>query len=293
MKEEIPTSMDLLWPTLKVLEILGGSASVREISEELASYLKLHGSLLELPHNPDYGSESEFDNRAGWTRTYLRKVGAVNISRRGVWVITESGRKISTEEEIRELVKHWMQEYNREYHARQKVDDSLGGENADDGVLDERDWKEDLLEILRSIFPKAFERLCQRVLREAGFTKVEVTGSSGDGGIDGMGVLRVNLISFRVFFQCKRYSGSVGAPEIRNFQGAMVGRADKGLFITTGRFTKEAQREAVRSGAPAIDLIDGNDFCNLLKEFGLGVRTETQEAVVPQREFFEGFEKEN
>ena len=294
MEEKIPTYTDLLWPTLKVLESSGGSASNQEISEGLASYLKVPDSILDILHNPKYGSESKFDNRAGWARTYLKRVGAVYTSARGVWVITEMGRGIRTEEKIRELVKHEIREYNKEYNARRKVAGKAEDENGDEGVLEEKDWTEDLLDILRQMSPKAFEHLCKRVLRESGFTKVEVTGRSGDSGIDGMGVLRINLISFRVFFQCKRYSGSVGAPEIRNFQGAMVGRADKGLFITTGTFTREARREAVRSGAPAIDLIDGKDFCNLLKEYGLGIRTETEirEVIVPQKEFFEGFEKE-
>lgn len=127
--------------------------------------------------------------------------------------------------------------------------------------------------------PSAFERLAQRLLREAGFVKVEVTGRSGDGGIDGLGVLRLNLLSFQVLFQCKRYSGSVGPSTIRDFRGAMVGRSDKGLFITTGTFTAEARREATRDGAPPIELIDGDHLCDLLKNLSIGVRTEMVERV--------------
>ena len=108
--------------------------------------------------------------------------------------------------------------------------------------------------------------MAQRLLRESGFTKVEVRGKTGDGGIDGVGVLRVNLVSFQVFFQCKRWKGSVGASEIRDFRGAMMGRADKGLFITTGTFTAQASDEATRDGATAIDLIDGDRLCELLKD---------------------------
>jgi restriction system protein len=139
---------------------------------------------------------------------------------------------------------------------------------------------------LRALDPSAFERLCQRLLRESGFTKVEVTGRSGDGGIDGVGVLKIGLLSFHVLFQSKRYTGSVVPGEIRDFRGAMVGRVDKGLFITTGRFTKEAEREAVRDGAPAIDLIDGVELCHLLKKLELGVRIETVERVYVEGDFF-------
>jgi restriction system protein len=144
---------------------------------------------------------------------------------------------------------------------------------------DEVSWKSQLLELMRSMEPSAFERLAQRLLREAGFTKVEVRGKTGDGGIDGVGVLRVNLVSFQVFFQCKRYKGSVSSSEIRDFRGAMMGRADKGLFITTGTFTSQASDEATRDGATAIDLIDGDRLCDLLKENSLGVSTRMIEQV--------------
>lgn len=119
--------------------------------------------------------------------------------------------------------------------------------------------------------PGDFERLSQRLLREEGFINTQVTGRSGDGGIDGQGVYRLSLLSFQVFFQCKRYIGSVGAGAIRDFRGAMVGRGDKGLLITTGTFTSNAQAEATRDGAPPIDLIHGARLCELLKNHRLGV----------------------
>ena len=117
-----------------------------------------------------------------------------------------------------------------------------------------------------------FERLAQRLLREAGFLTATVTGRSGDGGIDGIGVYRMSLLSFPVFFQCKRYKGSVGAGAVRDFRGAMAGRGDKGLLITTGTFTSDAKVEATRDGAPPIDLIDGDRLCDLLKDYEVGVR---------------------
>lgn len=142
--------------------------------------------------------------------------------------------------------------------------------------------------MLQKSTPDAFERLAQRLLREAGFIKVEVTGKSGDGGIDGIGVLRLTLLSFQVLFQCKRYQGSVGAAAIRDFRGAMVGRSDKGLFITTGTFTSDAKREATRDGAPAIDLIDGDQLCDLMKQLKLGVQIEMVEKAIVQPAWFEG-----
>lgn len=148
-----------------------------------------------------------------------------------------------------------------------------------DSPPDESVWDDELLSILLAIEPDGFERLAQRLLREAGFVKVEVRGKTGDGGIDGVGILRVNLVSFQVYFQCKRWANSVGAKEIRDFRGALQGRADKGLFITTSSFTKQALEEAIRDGAIAIDLIDGKRLCVLLKQYELGVATKQVEEV--------------
>jgi restriction system protein len=151
----------------------------------------------------------------------------------------------------------------------------------------EASWRDQLLAALLSMKPDAFERLCQRVLRESGFTKVEVTGRSGDGGIDGTGVLRLNLLSFHVLFQSKRFRDSVGAPVVRDFRGAMVGRADKGLIMTTGTFTPEARRESTRDGAPAIDLIDGDALCDLLKKLKIGVAIRVVEEVEVDPGYFQ------
>jgi restriction system protein len=147
-------------------------------------------------------------------------------------------------------------------------------------------WQDQLLECLLKMKPAAFERLCQRILKDSGFIKVDVTGRSGDGGIDGIGVLRLNLLSFHVFFQCKRWKGSVGASVIRDFRGAMVGRADKGLVMTTGTFSTDARKEATRDGAPAIDLVDGETLCELLKSLKIGVSIRNVEHVLVEQQAF-------
>jgi restriction system protein len=98
-------------------------------------------------------------------------------------------------------------------------------------------------------------------------------------------VLRVNLLSFHVFFQCKRYQRTVGAGTVRDFRGAMVGRSDKGLIITTGAFSNDAKRKATRDGAPAIDLIDGGLLCDLLKQLKLGVQVQMVENVTVDAEW--------
>ena len=276
---EMPTYEGLLWPTLEVLKINGGSASIQELSEQVTRLLVLPDEVSDTLHGG--GPGTEVDYRLAWARTNLKWLGAVENTARGVWTITPIGRAIPSDERLRDLSRQ-----ERKRRARERVTRPPAARPMDSKSPAESDWREELLAILRGLKPDAFERLCQRILRESGFTKVEVTGRSGDGGIDGAGVLRVNLISFHVRFQCKRYAGSVGASEIRDFRGAMVGRADKGLFLTTGRFTSDAAREAVRDGAPAIDLIDGLALLELLRKLKLGVSTELVESIRPQPEFF-------
>ena len=161
----------------------------------------------------------------------------------------------------------------------------------DDSPNDIIKWQEELLDTILNISPASFERLIQRILRESGFIQVEVTGRSGDGGVDGHGIMRLgDLLSFHVIFQAKRWKGSVGPSQVRDFRGAMVGRADKGLLITTGSFTKDAQKESTRDGAPAIDLIDGDQLVEKLKKLSLGVSTKIVEVeqVSVDRNWFLG-----
>ena len=154
------------------------------------------------------------------------------------------------------------------------------------------DWRDALLDTLQNMPPDAFERLCQRLLRESGFIEVEVTGRSGDGGIDGYGIIRLaGMISFPVLFQCKRYSGTVGSNVVRDFRGAMAGRAEKGVILTTGGFTRDAQREATRDGAAPVDLIDGQLLMDKMKELKLGVHTKMVEVVQVDKSWFASFSR--
>ena len=255
----------------------------------MAALLELPDAVREVAHGD--GPRSEFDYQAAWARTFLNRMDAATNSSRGVWSITEYGRELTAEADTAEVdvqgkILEHIRSYRKSLPTRRAKNapaaDSLGSTEDDADT----EWTDELLRALRKMSPDAFERLCQRLLRESGFTKVEVTGRAGDGGIDGIGVLRVNLISFQIVFQCKRYAGSVGSGAIRDFRGSMVGRADKGLFMTTGRFSPSAEQEAVRDGAPAIDLIDGNELCGLLKGLDLGVRTETAERVTVEASFF-------
>ena len=272
---QAPSFDQLIWPTLKALKELGGSASNQELVDKIIEIEGYSEEIQQIPHRE--GRETKIEYNSAWARTYLKKSGAINNSQTGVWVLLDKGEKL-TQEEALKIPKKVRQLDSYKQKKSQCNSEDIG----DDG-----DWKNILIQKIRSIDPAAFERLSQLVLRESGFTKVQVTGRSGDGGIDGIGILRVNLLSFHVSFQCKRYQGSVSSGAIRDFRGAMIGRGDKGLFITTGTFTSEARKEANRDGAPAIDLIDGEDFCELLKQLKLGVDTELIEHVTIREKWFE------
>ncbi|MBN8918210.1 MAG: restriction endonuclease [Rhizobiales bacterium] len=258
-------------PIIHSLRASGGSATIDEMEEAVAAKTALTDAQRSQLHGD--GPRTEFSYRLAWARTYLKKGGALDNSEKGVWRLTPSGFQMS-DAQIKEIKSQVRQQ--AKVGQSESPDEQIDGDSSAESALT---WKEHLLETLLSLAPDAFERLCQRVLRESGFVKVEVTGKTGDGGIDGTGVLRLNLLSFHVLFQSKRYRGSVGSSIVRDFRGAMVGRADKGLIITTGNFTTEARREATRDGAPAIDLVDGDALCELLKDLKIGVKVETIESV--------------
>jgi restriction system protein len=284
---DIPKYHEFFKPTLEVMVDLGGSGSIEEIDEALITKLALTQAQLDLTY-PKSGAPIAPD-RMSWARSWLKDGGFLENPQRGVWVLTEAGRAAAAGKSPAEIRKLVNAGYNLRVAAR-KAAASDGDDVEEGGPEGAAGWADLLLQRIQAIEPAAFERLCQRLLRESGFTRVEVTGKSSDGGIDGVGVLRMNLVSFHVLFQCKRWKNSVGSEVVRNFRGAMQGRADKGLVITTGTFTAEARREATRDGAPAIDLIDGETLCELLKERGLGVtvREVRTEVVVVDEGFFEG-----
>lgn len=268
----VPPHRDLLWPTLQAAAALGGSASIAELDAAVIDREGFSSDQQDVLHGD--GPQTEIRYRLAWARTYLKGLGLLTNSRRGVWTVTEKGQAIRTKDQVRKL----LSEYDAAY-AKNKVKRKDGAQSDVSAEVEqveaeaEADWKEELLETLLAMSPAAFERLAQRLLRESGFSSAVVTGRSGDGGIDGMGVYQLNLLSFPVFFQCKRYKGSVTPSAVRDFRGAMAGRGDKGLLITTGTFTSDARKEATRDGAPPIDLIDGDRLCDLLKDLSLGVAT--------------------
>ena len=270
--ERVPRPTELILPTFQALKELGGSGKNDEILACVIQNLHLPDAMVDLPHN-GRASLSELAYRLAWARTYLKTYGVIENSSRCVWSILPEYTKVETLD-VKRIVQAVVHR-NVELQQNQPMDSGLNDEPEDDGVdvPDEvKPWRQRLQEILQTMDPYGFERLTQRILRECGFTQVEVTKKSGDGGVDGTGKLRINgLFSFNVAFQCKRYSGMVGAGDIRDFRGSLNNNIEKGLFITTGTFSKAAKLEAVDPGKRLIDLLDGEELIDKIVECNIGI----------------------
>lgn len=265
----IPNYATLIEATFSALKMLGGSGKNDEINSKVAEILELSNEVQDIPHL-NSSSLSEVNYRCAWARTILKNYGALENSARSVWTIKPEFTGIDSVdgaivEKFRNIKSEKTQKFNT---AEEKME-----EQGVDVPEEVKPWRKRLYEVLINMDPYGFERLTQRVLRECGFTNVVVTKKSGDGGIDGTGKLKINgIFSFNIAFQCKRYQGSVGAGDIRDFRGSLTTDIEKGVFITTGSFSKPAIEEASNPGKQQIDLIDGEEFITKLAEFGIGVK---------------------
>ena len=283
----VPKHTALYNPALQALRRLGGSANITELDDEVIKNLNLTDEDIAQPHDE---RQTEVEYRLAWARTYLKAYGLIENSGRGVWSLTAKGRETEAVDpvQVRRYVEQRNASRRKQAQSAEAITDIDIPEVAE--AIIEQTWREKLMIILLNMRPDAFERLCQRMLRESGFTQVKVTGKSGDGGIDGVGLVQLGgLLSFPVLFQCKRYQGSIGPGIIRDFRGAMIGRSDRGLVITTGTFSRDARLEATRDGAPPIDLVDGEQLVERLKDLRLGVEVKMIEDVTVRPEWFKDF----
>jgi restriction system protein len=259
-------------PIVEVLRELGGSGRPAEVMDLVIDRLCIPEEEQEVTNK---NGGSRIRNQIAWARFYMVKAGLISSSQRGIWDLTEKGRTSALDREfVLTLFRGAQREFISERKSVQDVEPiPADDQTVPDSVGEHLDYKSLLLATLQSLPPEGFERICQRLLRESGFQQVAVTGRSGDGGIDGHGILQINpLVSFKVLFQCKRYRGAVPVSAVRDFRGALQGRADKGIVLTTGNFTTDAKREAIRDGATPIELVDGEKLVEMFETLGLGLR---------------------
>lgn len=279
MKMKGPQFLSYVKPLVEVLRNIGGSGPTADVIDQVISYMKI----------PDYVVEetissgaSRVRNQIQWARMYLVKADLMDSSQRGVWKLTEKGYEAEiTEESVYALFKKVQGSFP-------KQKESTPIEETEEAIVADEAHGEALLNILKNLSPQGFERICKRLLSEVGIHDVQVTGGTGDQGIDGTGVIKVNeVVGFTIIFQCKKYKDSVAPHHVRDFRGTMQGRADKGIIITTGRFTSEAKKEAVRDGVPPIELIDGERLVSLFEKYQLGLKPKVVYDLVP--DFFDNF----
>ena len=283
-----PTQIELIEPVFTALRSLGGSANISEIRDKVIEMLQLTDEIVDEPHKGSASQQTELEYQLAWARTRLKAFGAITNSQRGVWMITPqfSDKDTVSKTDVVEFIKKQRLANKTPTEAKALAeDDDPTNDNVE--IPEELEpWRTELAETLHSMNPYAFERLAMLLLRECGFSQVSVTNKSGDVGIDGTGKLRINgIFSFNVAFQCKRFIGSVSAGDIRDFRGSLTTDIEKGVFITTGTFTKAAREEASNAGKQQIDLIDGEEFINKLIEYRLGVREKVVYEV--DKSFFE------
>ena len=267
-----PQFIRFMGPVIEALQDLGGSGRPAEVVYWIATKLDVS----EEEQNALIASgQSRFANEIGWVRFYLAKTGYIDSSKRGVWSLTTKGLNASlTRQDVLSIYLEVQAAIKVE--RVKKVSEDGDQEREEPPVPERMDYRAQLLEVLQDLPPEGFERLCQRLFRESGFQQVNVTGRTGDGGIDGNGLLQINpFVSFQVLFQCKRYRGSVGASQVRDFRGAMMGRAEKGIFMTTGTFTKDAKKEANRDGVPPIELVNGEKLLDMFEQLEIGLKPVT------------------
>lgn len=277
-----PHFLNYVKPLVEVLRNVGGSGTTADVIDQVISYMKIPDSVVE---ETIASGASRVRNQIQWARMYLVKADLMDSSQRGVWKLTEKGYETEiTEETVYALFKKVQGSFVEE----PKHKESVPVEESEEEIVADEAHGEVLLNILKGLSPAGFERICKRLLSEVGIHDVQITGGSGDQGIDGTGVIKVNeVVGFTIIFQCKRYKDSVVPHHVRDFRGTMQGRADRGIIITTGRFTSEAKTEAVRDGVPPIELIDGERLVSLFEKYQLGLKPKVVYDLVP--DFFDNF----
>lgn len=260
-------------PLLDALRQLGGSGRPKEVTGQVAKNLNIPDNILEETTKTGI---PKFYNQVAWARQYLVWEGLLEANSKGIWTLTPKGLNTTlTENQGREIFLKWV-EINQKARKSKSESEIIKEQEEDEPENIEHNLKPNLLEVLQQVTPKGFENICKRLLREHGFENVEVTGGSHDGGIDGYGTLELNpFVSIKVLFQCKRYKGTVSRAQVGDFRNAMIGRAEKGIILTTGTFSEDAKREASRDGAPPIELIDATKLVELFEKVELGLKPKT------------------
>lgn len=278
-----PQFLKYVLPILNILQANGGAGNSSNVIDQVVEDLGItEEDLAETTSN----GQSRIRNQIQWARFYLFKSGLIDNSQRGIWRLTKEGLEAKVSEfDVYKMFKSVQEKVGK---SRTKKDDINDKEEFDDMTTEDEEHSGELLYLIKNLSPSGFEKLCKRLLTEIGIHDIVITGGTGDQGIDGVGLVKLNdVVSLNIVFQCKRYKDAVVPHHVRDFRGAMQGRGEKGLIISTGRFTKEARNEANRDGVPPIELIDGERLVALFEKYELGLKPVTVYEI--DNDFFKGF----
>ena len=277
-----PEFLKYINPVLTTLQSNGGAGDSSDVIEQVIDKLGITEAELE---ETTSNGQSRIRNQIQWARFYLFKAGLIDNAQRGIWRLTNDGldRRLN-DDGVYNLFKGVQDSVKKTPTTKLKKAEPVF-ENV---PTDDEEHSIGLINIIQNLSPTGFEKLCKRLLTEIGINEIVITGGSGDQGIDGKGIVKLNdVVSLNIVFQCKRYKETVSPHHVRDFRGAMQGRGEKGLIITTGRFTKEAKSEANRDGVTPIELIDGDRLVELFEKYRLGLKPVTVFEI--DQEFFKGF----
>jgi restriction system protein len=278
-----PQFLQYVIPILNILQANGGAGNSSSVIDQVVEDLSItEDDLVETTSN----GQSRVRNQIQWARFYLFKGGLIDNSQRGIWRLTKEGLEVKyTESDVYKMFKSVQESVGKSKTSKDVKEDKVVFE---DTSTEDEEHTGELLNIIKNLSSAGFEKLCKRLLTEIGIHGIVITGGAGDQGIDGMGLVKLNdVVSLNIVFQCKRYKDSVVPHHVRDFRGAMQGRGEKGLIITTGRFTKESKNEANRDGVTPIELIDGERLVELFEKYQLGLKPVTVYEI--DNDFFKGF----
>ncbi|WP_378174914.1 restriction endonuclease [Aquimarina sp. SS2-1] len=290
-KADIPDFQTLMLPVLNILSD-GSIKTKNELIKILADQYKLSEEDLKI--KIPTGTMGLFRNRLGWTKSYLKNAGLIHYPSRGSYQITDEGRiflqsnpKDLRLKQLKKMPKYkeWAGTFNTDTENKNTIVYSKERtEQTPDEILKEtveelnRQLAIDLLDKLKENSASYFEGFVVELLQKMGYGElreeaIQVTGQSGDNGIDGI-IHQDRLGLESVYVQAKRFTtGTVGSPDIRNFIGSLALQGvTKGVFLTTSRFSSSAIQTANDSKQQKIKLIDGKELAQLAIEHNLGVQ---------------------
>jgi len=253
--------------------------------------MKLKDDFLSERH--EKSGQLKFNNQVYWAKQYLSWKNLVETSKHGVWALTDEGWKAKFDyDSALKLVKKWVEIHKNIRKGKEEVEiESIS--QPETKLKPEKESESEkplsLLEIIKNTTPRGFEHLCGRLLREYDFEAIEITQSSHDDGIDGTAILKLNpFVKMSVYFQCKKYDGTVPIARIREFIGVLSTEkrgVDKGIFITTGTLPTSAYK--LEKNNTALELIDGEKLVEMFEKVELGLKR--RDVYDPDPSFFKQY----